>query len=113
MSVQHMCALCLCQEKASDPLDWFSTVVANRWVLAGSSGNQQVALTVGTLHGIHLLVSDVTRVVDPREFVEPLVAAGAQLQSHMEAVIHLLDRNTTEIPVLMVKWLLGKKRFVS
>jgi hypothetical protein len=48
----------------------------------------------------------VTRVVDPDEFVEPLVATGAQLQSHMEAVICLLDRNTTKIPVFMVKWLL-------
>lgn len=98
----HACTphVCLVPRKA---WDWSSRqLYANTWVLEsepGSSGKP-------TLRCIHLLVSDVTRVMDPDEFVEPLVATGAQLQAHMEAMICLLDRNTAEIPVFMVKWLL-------
>lgn len=58
------------------------------------------------LYYIHLLVSNVTRMMYPDEFVEPLVATGTQLEPHMKTLICFLHRDATEISVFVVKWLL-------
>lgn len=58
------------------------------------------------LYYIHLPVRDVTRMMDPDEFVEPLVATGTQLEPHMKTLICFLYGNATEISVFVVKWFL-------
>lgn len=78
--------------------------------VAPHPGKQQ-----GRVHLVHLesrdcrlssgFVSNVTRVMYPDEFVEPLVATGTQLQPHMETLIRFLYRDTAKISVFIVKWL--------
>jgi len=63
------------------------------------------------LSPIYLLVSDVTRMMYPDQFVERLAPTGAQLQSDMKTVVCFLCRDTAEIPVLVVvNWFLYKEK---
>lgn len=60
---------------------------------------------------IYLLVSYMTRMMYPNQFVEPLAPTGAQLQPYMKTVICFLYRNTTEVPVfVVVNWFLCKEK---
>lgn len=86
--------------------DVTSTLKALKSEFPKSDMKYTFILQLWYLFYIHLLVSNVTRVMDPDEFVESLVATGTQLEPHVKTLICFLYGDTTEIPVFVVKWFL-------